>query len=58
MFGEDIAVAVPDIDPEGKIGLGLHGRNPTRLALARRYLYAMLLRLRPRPNGFIEPCLC
>ena len=31
----------------------VHGRNPTR----RRYLYAMLLRLRPRPNGFIEPCL-
>src|SRR6266404_10006374 len=30
----------------------------TRLVLARRYLYPMLLRnIRPRPNGFIEPCL-
>jgi hypothetical protein len=26
------------------VRLGLHGQVPTRLALARRYLYAMLLR--------------
>ena len=44
VLGEAIAGAVPNINPKGKIGLRLHGRNPTRLALARRYLYAMLLR--------------
>jgi bifunctional non-homologous end joining protein LigD len=32
------------------------GASLTRLALGRRYLYPML-RMRPRPNGFIEPCL-
>ena len=52
-----VAVAVPHVDPKCKVGLGFHRRIPTRLALARHYLYAMSLRLRPRPNGFIEPCL-
>jgi ATP-dependent DNA ligase len=33
------------------------GPNPTGLARAPRYLYRMLLRSVPRPNGFIEPCL-
>src|ERR1700751_496895 len=34
------------------------GKVSTRLALALRYLYPMLLRsVRSRPNGFIEPCL-
>jgi hypothetical protein len=55
VFGEAISGAVPNINPKRKIGLRLHGRNPTRLALARRCLYGMLLRVRPRPNGFIKP---
>jgi hypothetical protein len=35
-----------------------HRAVPTRLVLARWYLYPVLPRnLRPRPSGFIEPCL-
>jgi hypothetical protein len=44
MLDEVIGGAVPDVDPKGKMRLGFHGQVPTRLVLARCYLYAMLLR--------------
>src|SRR5262245_30458920 len=34
---------VPDVHPEGEVRFGLHRPNPTGLARAPRYLYAMFL---------------
>jgi hypothetical protein len=44
VLGKAISRAVPNVDAKGKITLRLHKANPTRLAQAPQYLYAMLLR--------------
>ena len=44
MFDDAVASVVPDVHAEGEVRLGSSWASPTRLALARRYLYSMLLR--------------
>jgi hypothetical protein len=44
VLDDGVASLVPDVHAKGEVGLGLHGQVPTRLVLARCYLYAMLLR--------------
>jgi len=44
MLDDTVGVGVPDVHAEGEVRLGFHGQVPTRLVLARRYLYSMLLR--------------
>jgi hypothetical protein len=46
----------PDVHTEGKVGLGLHGQ--VRLDSSwPAGIYTLMLRMRPRLPGFIEPCL-
>jgi hypothetical protein len=51
LLDQVVAGGIPHVDPKGKMGLGFHGQW-----LAGIYR-PMFLRMRPRPNGFIEPCL-
>jgi hypothetical protein len=58
LLDQVVASGVPHVDPKGKMSLGFSWTSPTRLVLARWYLYPMLSRTAyPRPNGFIESCL-
>jgi Homeodomain-like domain len=56
-LGERIFLGgVPNIDAENEVDLGFHGQ--VRLDSSRpAAIYTPMLRMRPRPNGFIEPCL-
>jgi hypothetical protein len=53
VFGDAISSAIPNVDAKGKVGLRLHEANPTRLAQAPHYLYAMLNRPLPTLDGGI-----
>jgi ATP dependent DNA ligase domain len=50
------AGVVPNIHAKSEVGLGFHGQ--VRLDSSwPAAIYTPMLRMRPRPNGFIEPCL-
>jgi hypothetical protein len=56
VLNDAVAGVVPDVHTEGEVGLWFSRTSPTRLVLARCYLYPMLLRRVAFPD-FCEPCL-